>query len=150
VTLVAKKITRMKRSAGFSLIELIVAVSVVALLSAIALPSFMQNVRKSKRVDAQTALVRATSNLERFFGANGTYTTDASDLGLLIDSGVAYSDDRGYVMSIAAGATGIGSSYVVTATAASGTTQASDTGCTVLTVSSLGQRTPSPTTSRCW
>ena len=150
MTLVAKKFTSIKRSGGFSLIELIVAVSIVALLSAIALPSFMQNVRKSKRTDAQTALMRASSNLERFFGANGTYTTDAANLGLLIDSGVAYSDDRGYVMTIAAGGTGIGSSYVVTATAASGTTQAQDTGCTVLTVNSLGQRTPDPTSSKCW
>jgi len=116
----------------------------------IALPSFMQNVRKSKRVDAQTALTTASMNLERFFGANGTYTTDTTQLGLLIDDSVAYSDDRNYVMTVAAGGTGIGSSYVVTATAASGTSQTKDTGCTVLTVSSVGQRTPSPTTSHCW
>jgi Tfp pilus assembly protein PilE len=38
----------------------------------IAVPSFMQNVRKSKRTDAQTALARTSTNLERFFGANGT------------------------------------------------------------------------------
>jgi type IV pilus assembly protein PilE len=116
----------------------------------IAVPSFMQNVRKSKRTDAQTALARTSTNLERFFGANGTYTTDTTELGLLIDDSVAYSDDRLYVMTVAAGGTGIGSSYVVTATAAAGTSQADDTGCTVLAVSSLGQRTPNPSTSKCW
>jgi len=120
------------------------------MLSMIAMPSFMDSVRKSKRTDAQTALTKATNNLERFFGANGTYTTDTSELSLLIDDDVAYSDDRGYVMTVAAGGTGIGSSYVVTATAVAGTMQADDTGCTVLTVSSLGQRTPDPTTSHCW
>jgi len=150
VILASRKHSNARRSAGFTLIELVVAVAIVAILSMIALPSFMDSVRKSKRTDAQTALTRATNNLERFFGTNGTYTTDTSELGLLIDDDVAYSESRNYVMTVAAGGTGIGSSYVVTATAASGTMQADDTGCTVLTVSSIGQRTPNPTTSHCW
>jgi type IV pilus assembly protein PilE len=150
VNLAIRKQSNARRSYGFTLIELVVAVAIVAMLSMIALPSFMDSVRKSRRIDAQTALTAASYDLERFFGANGTYTTDTSELGLLVDDDVAYSDDRSYVMTVAAGGTGIGSSYVVTATAASGTMQADDTGCTVLTVSSLGQRTPDPTTSHCW
>jgi type IV pilus assembly protein PilE len=150
VILTSKRFSNARRSNGFSLIELVVAVAIVSILSMIAVPSFMQNIRESKRTDAQTALTTASMNLERFFGANRTYTTDTTELGLLIDGGAAYSDDRNYVMTVAAGGTGIGSSYVVTATAATGTSQAHDTGCTVLTVSSLGQRTPSPTTSKCW
>ena len=148
--LASNRFSNARRSKGFSLIELVVAVAIVAMLSMIAVPSFMQNVRKSKRTDAQTALTTAGTNLERFFGTNGTYTTDTTQLGLLIDDSVAYSDDRNYVMTVAAGGTGIGSSYVITATAVTGTSQAEDTGCTVLTVSSLGQRTPNPTTSKCW
>ena len=139
-----------RRSAGFSLTELLVALAIVAMLSMVALPSFMSSVRKSKRTDALTALTKASTGLERFFGANSTYTTDASAVGLIVDSGVAYSDDRNYTMTIAAGATGIASSYIVTATAVAGTMQADDTGCTVLTVDSLGRRTPNPATSTCW
>jgi len=150
VILVSRRHFNASKSSGFSLVELVVALAIVAILSMVALPSFMDSVRKSKRTDAQTALNRTTTNLERFFGANGTYTTDVTELGLLIDDEVAYSDDRGYVMTVAAGATGIGSSYVVTATAAAGSMQADDTGCTVLTVSSLGQRTPAPASSHCW
>ena len=142
---------RKRRTRGFTLVELMIAVAVIALLSMIAVPSFMQNIRKSKRTDAQVALTRVSTNLERFFSANGTYTTDAALLGVLIDADdVAFSDDGHYVMTVTGGATGIASSYTVTATAAAGSMQTDDKGCTVLTVNSLGQRTPSPRTSRCW
>ena len=150
MNLASRKYLGTRRNSGFSLVELVVALAIVAILSMVALPSFMDSVRKSKRTDAQAALNRATTNLERFFGANGTYTTDTSELGLLIDDDTAYSDDRGYVMTVTAGATGIGSSYVVTATAAAGSMQADDTGCTVLAVNSFGQQTPSPASSHCW
>ncbi|GMR17421.1 MAG: hypothetical protein BMS9Abin32_520 [Gammaproteobacteria bacterium] len=138
------------RGAGFSLIEILVAMAIVAILAAFAYPSFVQSIRKSKRTDAHTALTKVASNLERFFGANGTYTTDTSQLGLLIDAGTAYSDASHYVITVAAGASGIGSSYIVSASAASGSIQAGDTGCTNLSLDSLGRRLPSPATSKCW
>ena len=56
------------------------------------------------------------------------------------DSGI--SDQENYVIVVTAGATGIGSSYVVTARAQAGTTQAKDDGCTQFTLNSLGVRTP--------
>ncbi len=145
-----KKPWRGPRNAGFTLVEVMIAVTILAILSMIAYPSFMQSVRKSKRTDAQTALTRATNNLERFFGTNGTYTTDTAQLGLKIDAGTAYSDNSHYIITVTAGATGIGSSYVVTANAAPGDMQADDTGCTALSLDSLGRRTPDPTASRCW
>ena len=40
---------------GFTLIELMVAVAVVGILSAIAYPSYLQHVRKSRRADAKCA-----------------------------------------------------------------------------------------------
>ncbi len=138
------------RNSGFTLIEIMVTLLILALLTLIAYPSFMQSVRKSNRTDAHTALTRAASNLERFFGTNGTYTTDTSRLRLAMDAGTAYSDNRHYVITVAAGATGIGSSYVVSATAKPGDMQTGDTGCTGLTVDSLGRRTPDPVSSRCW
>ena len=61
-----KKPWRGPRNAGFTLVEVMIAVTILAILSMIAYPSFMQSVRKSKRTDAQTALTRATNNLERF------------------------------------------------------------------------------------
>ena len=98
------------RNTGFSLTELMIAVVIVGILSMVAYPSFMQSVRKSKRIDAQTAFTRASTNLERFFGTNGTYTADEALLGLKIDSGTAYTDKGHYVMTVTAGASGIGRS----------------------------------------
>ena len=138
------------RHCGFNLIELMVTLVIIAILTMVAYPSFMQSVRKGKRSDAHTAMTRAASNLERFFSTNGTYTTDASQLGLTMDGGSAYSNQGHYVIVVAAGGTGIGSSYVVSATAKAGDMQEDDTGCTVFSIDSLGVRVPDPTTSKCW
>ena len=141
---------RVSRNSGFTLVEAMITLVIVAILAMISYPSFMQSVRKSKRTDAHTALTTAAANLERFFGTNGTYTTDTSQLRLVIDAGTTYSNDGHYIITVAAGATGIGSSYVVNANATPGDMQADDTGCTALSLDSIGRRTPDPTASRCW
>jgi type IV pilus assembly protein PilE len=135
------------RHAGFTLIELMVTVAIVGILAGVAYPSFMDSVRKSNRNDAKAALTRAVATQERFFATNGTYTTDVTNLGFEADGATEYGH---YTITAAAGATGIGSSYVVTATAATGDMQTADTGCTVLSISSLGVRSPDPNTTRCW
>jgi len=122
-------------------------VLIVSILAMVAYPSFMQNVRDSRRTDAQVALTRTAQNLERFFGTNGTYTVDTANLGLRPGS---LSEGGNYVVTVGPGASGIGSSYFITATAAAGTTQVDDAGCTVLTLDSRGRRTPDPTASDCW
>lgn len=59
------------RQRGFTLIELMIAVVVVAILAAIALPSYRSSVVRSNRADAQQALLVAAQNLERFYATNG-------------------------------------------------------------------------------
>ena len=144
------KRTSPRRAAGFTLIEVMVTAGIIAILTMLAYPSFTQSLRKSNRSDAQAALVRVSVNLERFFATNGTYTTDTSLLGLQIVGGTAYSDSNHYVVTVAPGATGIASSYAVTATAAPGDMQTRDTGCTVLSMDSLGRRVPDPNAAQCW
>jgi len=138
------------RQSGFNLIELMVTLVIIAILTMIAYPSFMQSVRKGNRSDAHTAMMRAASNLERFFSTNGTYTTDSSILGFNMVGDDATSDQGHYIITIGAGATGIGSSYVVSATAIDGDMQSHDDGCTEFSISSLGVRTPDPTATKCW
>ncbi len=139
-----------RRGAGFTLIEITILAAIVALLAMIAYPTVVQRLRNSNRSDAQMALAQVGVNLERFFATNGTYTTNTALLGLQIDGDTAYSDANHYVVTVAPGETGIVSSYVITATAAGGDTQANDDGCTVLSLDSLGRRVPDPNDSRCW
>jgi len=135
------------RQKGFTLIELLIAMVVMAILASVAFPSFMQSVRKGNRSDAESSLMRAAGNQERFFATNGTYTALITDLGFE-DGGL--SEKEHYQITITAGPTGIGSSYVITAKAVAGHMQAKDTGCTVLSVDSLGQQLPDPADSDCW
>lgn len=68
------------KTSGFTLIELMVVVAIVAILAAIALPSFADQMRKSRRAEAVTSLQEAQLRLERwrvdhadFTGSNATF-----------------------------------------------------------------------------
>lgn len=56
--------------AGFTLIELMMVVAVVAILAGIAYPSFMEQVRKGRRADGQAVLLESTQFMERFATEN--------------------------------------------------------------------------------
>ena len=58
---------------GFTLIELMVAVGIVGLLAAIAIPSYQESMRKSRRTDAQGALMSFANGMERHYTENSTY-----------------------------------------------------------------------------
>lgn len=64
-----------ERSArGFTLIELMITVAVVAILAAIAFPSYQEQVRKSRRAQAKADLVELGQLLERFHTVQNTYS----------------------------------------------------------------------------
>ena len=58
---------------GFTLIELMVVVIIIGILSAIAYPSYLDSVRKTRRADAQGALMQLNNAMERVFTQNNTY-----------------------------------------------------------------------------
>lgn len=70
-----------RRSAGFTLIEIMIAVVIVAILTAVALPQYSSYIMKSRRADAKTALLDLAARQERFFALNNAYTNDAGRLG---------------------------------------------------------------------
>ena len=59
---------------GFTLIELMVAVAVVAILASVALPSYQEQMRKSRRAQAKADLVEYAQMAERHFTVNNAYT----------------------------------------------------------------------------
>ncbi len=69
------------RTAGFTLVELLITLVVIGILVGIALPSYRQYVIRSNRVDATSSLLRLAANQERFYLQNNTYSADLADLG---------------------------------------------------------------------
>lgn len=63
----------MKKQIGFSLIELLVVVAIAGIIAAFAYPSYLDQVRATKRSDCSGALVSLGSAMERFYTVNSTY-----------------------------------------------------------------------------
>lgn len=70
----------LRRSAGFTLIELMIVVVIIGILSAVALPSYKEYVRKGRRADAQQHLMALAQANQQHFLDTRAYTATASDL----------------------------------------------------------------------
>lgn len=71
-------VARRPRHQGFTLIEVMIVVTIIGILAAIALPSYQAYVQRSARVDAKTALLEAAQWMERAATATGQYPAAAS------------------------------------------------------------------------
>ncbi len=69
------------RILGFSLIELLIAITIIGILASVAIPAYQDSVRKSKRSDGEAALLKIEALQGRYFYDNGSYTADLKDLG---------------------------------------------------------------------
>jgi type IV pilus assembly protein PilE len=105
------------RGGGFTLIEILVVVSIVAILAAIAFPSYLEQARKSRRADAMSTLMRLQLAQERW-RANDTDYATLAELSFGADS-----DDGFYTLALPA-RTAAG--FTATAAPKAGTAQAGD------------------------
>ena len=144
---------------GYSLIELLITIAIVAIIATIAVGGYRQYVRRANRVDATSALLRLASGQEKFYAQNGQYADDgarsaAPPAGLGIDA-----TERGYydlAIALAAGGAAVG--YTATATVNGGASQADDEDCWIFTIDERGLRTAASrggdtgtaVTERCW
>ncbi len=70
----------MNKQQGFTLIDLLIALAIIGILAAIAIPSYEKQSMSARRTDAKTALLDLASREERYFATNNVYTNDASQL----------------------------------------------------------------------
>jgi prepilin-type N-terminal cleavage/methylation domain-containing protein len=70
----------MDDSKGFTLVELMVVVSIIAILAAIAIPIYTNYVYRGKQVEAKTLLMTLKVEEEQFHAENNCYTTTITDL----------------------------------------------------------------------
>jgi type IV pilus assembly protein PilE len=149
---------RIRGSAGFSLIELMVVVAIASILVAVAVPSYLYEVRKGRRTDAKTALLDMAAREERYFSTNnGVYTTTAANLGYSGTFPVTVNNGDYTIATptVTAGSTTAVATFSITATPVTGNDQAKDTTCASFTVTSAGAQTSqnssgTDTTSTCW
>ena len=58
---------------GFTLVELVIALAVVAILSAVAYPSYTAHIAKGRRADGKQAMLELAQRMERYYTERGTY-----------------------------------------------------------------------------
>ncbi len=142
---------RPSRTTGFTLIELMITVLIISVLVAIAVPSYIDKVRKSRRTEAKTVLLDLAGREERFFNTNNTYSIAAADLGYGTGGNVTNQVvGSGYYQVSVTLTAGPPVGYTLTAAPVAGTDQAKDTHCTLFTLLSTGQQTSTPDTTSCW
>lgn len=125
---------RIPSLAGFSLIELMVAIAIVGILVAIAFPSYSAHIVKKNRSLAQTHLMDIVQREQQYLLDKRSYASTLSDLTISTPTTVSSL----YDINIAV-AGGPPPSFTVTATPITGTTQSSDG---VLSINSSGTKLP--------
>jgi type IV pilus assembly protein PilE len=150
-------IMKRARSAGFTLVELMVVIVITAILASIAVPAYQSSVRKSRRTEAKTAIMDLAAREERYFATQNTYTASAAALAYgagtwPISTGTYYVISS--VVSGAPTATTPGT-YVLQVTPAAGSPQLQDLSCQTFQVDQTGKQSSldnnsNDSSATCW
>ena len=136
------------RVRGFTLIELIIVTVVVAILAAIAIPSYQSSIRKSRRADAQAVLLNMQLQIEKWRANQPSYADPAGgEVRVLGNPPAGTGIATYYTFAVSNDAA---TTFTVTATAITGKGQTNDqqsgTTCTPMSINQSGTRSP----AACW
>lgn len=141
---------KLTRHHGFTLIELMVVVAIIAILASVALPAYKNMVLRSHRSEAHGLIQAAQLGQEKFRLNNTTYAADFSDAAFArVCNNNVTSPCEGanqYYTLTVSGADA--SSYVLTATAQG--TQADDTDCATITLTQTATDITYGPSTACW
>jgi type IV pilus assembly protein PilE len=134
------------KQAGMTLVELLIAVAIVGILAAIAIPSYNAYTMSANRTDATRNMTLDAQALERCYSQNFTYVGCAT-----APAGTATTTQGYYSITIV---TPTASSFTITAVPVKAP-QTGDTSCAKFTLSSAGAQgatssSSAVTTTTCW
>lgn len=130
-----------KQNYGFTLIELMITVAIIAIIAAIAYPSYQEQVRETRRANAQADLLELSSYMERYYTERFTYSGATSET-LPFDESPKIGNTKFYDLDLQnVGA----SSYTLRAVPKGG--QTGDR-CGTMTINEVGQRNAGE--ASCW
>lgn len=144
------------RSAGFTLIELMITVIVATILLAIAIPSYRSEVMSSRRTDAKSAVLDLAAREQRYYSLQNSFTNSFISLGYATTNPSSLTVGSGYyAVSLSAPAPAAGSPPTFTVTATATGSQTADSSCQTYTVDNTGLQkafdgSSNDTTTTCW
>jgi type IV pilus assembly protein PilE len=140
--------SRERIAVGFTLIELMITVAVIAILAAVALPSYQQYVVRTQRSAATACLVEMGQFMERVYLSNLRYDQNAGAATALPNTDCRDRTAARYTIALAAVAQ---RTFSLTA-APKGAQASADTGCATLSLNQAGTRgvSGSDTVAHCW
>lgn len=141
------------RQQGFTLVELMIVVVIIAVLSAIVYPSYVSHMVRTKRVAAEGCLSEYANFMERFYSTNLRYDKDADGDAIALPAlqCAANSQTGGYYKYAFATGSPTAAAYELEATP-QGAQATADAACGALSLTQAGTKaiTGTSTVSDCW
>jgi type IV pilus assembly protein PilE len=140
--------------AGFTLIEILIVVAVVAILAGVAFPAYQDQIRKARRTDGQSALVGIAMAQERFRANCSRYAgaLDPAESGMVCDAADGYvlplsaESPEGWYALILEDADAARFTAIAAAQGAQAADRSGGVDCDLLTIDQEGAKTP----PECW